>query len=180
MWHQLDLLLDRPTQENEREFYGLIGLVAVRFARLEANLTDLLGALIHPNDDLLTATLTEDIVLFRTIELIKKIGPMRSVNGNQLHELVSAANALRQDRNDYVHGVWDIQIRENGEIAAQCSRREIAFKQTGSTKLWTRGYKSKTVTLNQLQRTALELEDLSKKIKKLLEEIEENPDRILE
>lgn len=180
MWHQLDLLLDRPMQESEREFYGLIGLVAVRFARLEANLTDLLGALIYPNDDLLAATLTEDVRLARTIELIKKIGRMRSVNGDQLQELVSAANALREDRNDYVHGMWDIQIRENGEIAAQCSQRKISFEQTGSTKLWTRGYKSKTVTLNRLQRTALKLEDLSKKVEKLLEEIEENPDRILE
>ena len=59
MWQQLDLLLDRKTQESEREFYGLIGIVTVRFARLEAQLTELLSKLINPNNDLLTVTLTE-------------------------------------------------------------------------------------------------------------------------
>jgi len=175
MWHQLDILLDRQTQESEREFYGLIGLVAVRFARLEAKLTDLLSTLIHPNDEFLADTLTEDIFLAKTIELVKKIGRMRLIDDEQLQEIVSEANTLRRDRNDYVHGIWSIHVKRIGNIAATCSRRRISFEQTDSMKQWTRGYKSKTITLDSLRKTALRLEGLSQKIETLIQEIERDP-----
>ena len=92
MWNQLDLLLDRDVQEAEREFYGLIGLVCVRFARLDAQLTELLRALIHPDDALLTGYLTQDTPVARTIDLIQKIGRTRPVDDDLLSDLISKAN----------------------------------------------------------------------------------------
>lgn len=174
MWQQLDLLLDRKTQESEREFYGLIGLVAVRFARLEAQLTELLSNIIHPNNEFLAATLTEDIFFAKTIEMIKRIGRMRPIDGKLLHEVISEANSLRLDRNNYMHGIWDIKLKDQGYVTATCSRRKISFKQTGSRKLWSLGYVSKTVTLNGLKGTAVKLESLSLKVQKLINEIKED------
>ncbi|NTW49893.1 MAG: hypothetical protein HGB19_09240 [Chlorobiales bacterium] len=179
MWHQFDLLLDRQIQEAEREFYGLIGLVAVRFARLEAQLTDLLSALIHPNDDLLADMLTEDIFIGKTIDMIKKVGRMRSVDDTLLDEIVSTANSLKRERNDYLHGIWKIEVKGNGEVIATCSKRKISFKQLGSTKTWTNGYTAKPVTLSSLRSVALKLESLSLKVQQLIDEIENDHEGVL-
>jgi len=175
MWQQLNLLLDRKTQESEKEFYGLIGLVEVRFARLEAQLTELLSNIIHPNNEFLATTLTEDIFFAKTVELIKKIGHMRPIDEKLLNEIVSEANSLRRDRNDYMHSIWEIKLQDNGYVTATCSRRKISFKQKGTRKSWSLGYPTKTVTLNGLKGTAIKLESLSLKVQKLIHEIKEDP-----
>ncbi len=180
MWQQLDLLLDRKTQESEREFYGLIGLVAVRFARLEAQLAELLSKIINPHNDLLAATLTEDMFFAKTLEMIKKIGRMRTIDNKLMHEIISGANSLRKERNNYMHGIWDIKLKDNGYVTATCSHRKISFEQTGSGKLWSHGYVPITVTLNGLKGTAMELEGLSTKVQRLIDDIKENPDCIEE
>ena len=180
MWQQLDLLLDRKTQESEREFYGLIGIVTVRFARLEAQLTELLSKLINPNNDLLTVTLTEDIFFAKTIEMIKKIGRMRTIDDKIIHEIISGASSLRKERNNYMHGIWDIKLKDNGYVAATCSRIKISFEQTGSRKLWSYGDVPITVTLNGLKGTAMKLESLSMKVQRLIDDINENPEVIEE
>lgn len=175
MWHQLDLLLERETQETEREFYGLVGLVAIRFAKLEALFSDLLSDLIHPNDNLLSATLTKEFFHFRTIELVKEIGRMRPLDLEELKEIVSEAKSLRHIRNDFVHGIWEIDKREGGEMIAYCSQRDISYENKGSEQLWKQGYKTRKVNLEKLRDIAIKVDNLTGRVQKLIDEIEENP-----
>lgn len=174
MWHQLDLILDRKTQESEREFYGLVGLVAIRFAKLEALYSDLLSDLIHPNDNLLAATLSKEFFHYKTIELVKDIGRMRPLDLEELEDIVSKAKSLRHIRNDFVHGIWEIDD-SGDEITAVCSQRDISYEQKGSEKLWKQGYKTRKVNLEKLRDIAINVENLTKRVQNLIDDIEENP-----
>jgi hypothetical protein len=175
MWQQLDLLINRETQENEREFYGLIGLVAVRFAKMEAVLAELLGTLIHPEDNLLTVTLTENLTISKIIELIRKISPMRGIYEDTINEIISEVNSIRKDRNSYIHGVWNIQGSDNGDVVAICSSQtKIIFHRNGNEKRWRMSQSSKKITLDALIDTARRLDELTKRSESLLECIREN------
>lgn len=175
MWHQLDLILERETQESEREFYGLVGLVAIRFAKLEALFSDLLSDLIHPDDNLLSATISKEFFHYKTIELVKEIGRMRPVDLEELEDIVSKAKSLRHIRNDFVHGIWDIDNTDKGEITARCSQRDISYEEKGSEQWWKQGYKTRKVDLEKLRDVAVKVENLTERVQKLIEEIEENP-----
>ena len=173
MWNQLDMLLDRKTQEAEREFYGLLGLVAVRFAHLEARLKDLLCTLIHPEDDLMTATLTERFDLARTVDQIIKIGRIRFHDTAKLYELTSSVNSLRQDRNTFIHGIWKITVSDKGLVVATCSRHKISFRENVRSKNWTQRLVPQKVTLEQLAQTATKVKMASQMTEELIEEFSE-------
>lgn len=175
MWHQLDLILERETQESEREFYGLVGLVAIRFAKLEALFSDLLSDLIHPDDNLLSATLSKEFFHYKTIELVKKLGRMRPVDLDELEDIVSKAKSLRHIRNDFVHGIWEIDDTDDGGITAICSQRDISYEQKGSEQRWKQGYKTRKINLEKLRAVAIKVENLTERVQKLIDEIEENP-----
>ncbi|MGD8782684.1 MAG: hypothetical protein PVH88_27480 [Ignavibacteria bacterium] len=176
MRSELDKLLKKNVDENEIELYSLLGLVTIRFAKLESKLTELLSTLIHPDDSLLSATLTEDIFLFKTIELIEKVGRIRILNDKKIKEIVSSANSLRKERNYFIHGDWEVKSKINGSVKAVCYRPKITFKQNETTKLWKRGFTSKIYTSDTLRKTAIVVEALTNNIKKLIDEIKDDPE----
>jgi hypothetical protein len=182
MWRQLDLLISRETQENEREFYGLLGLVAVRFARMESQLITLLGALINPKEEWITESLTEGFSIYKSIEIIKKISYIRIELDDELNAIVGTADRIRKDRNDYIHGIWEIELDSNNNVIAKCSQKPKPKHKKNKTPyghteyVYTRTVRIATVTLDDLVQTAKELEDITKKIEELLQKIEDDPD----
>jgi hypothetical protein len=181
MWRQLDLLISRETQENEREFYGLLGLVAVRFARMEFQLITLLGALINPGEACLTDSLTEGFNISKSIDIIKKISYIRGELDDELNAIVKTADRIRKDRNDYIHGIWEIKLDSSNNVIAKCNQRpKRKYKKnktlSGTEYTYTRTIRSTTVTLDDLVQTAKELEDITKEIEEILQRIEDDPD----
>lgn len=178
MWHQLDLVLDRKIQESEREFYGLLGLVSIRFARLEAQYSELLRLLIHPEDHLMTETLTKDYNLYKTIEMVKKLGRMSNFSFddiNELEKIVSETKSIKNVRNIFVHGIWKIKQDEDGEVRATCKQWKITYSKVSTRQEWSRGYKTKSVNNEFLRKIALGLEDLSERIQKFIDKINNKP-----
>ena len=173
MWSQLDILLDREAQESEREFYGLLGIVAVKFAHLEARLRDLLSTLIHSEDELMTATLTQGLDLSRTVELIKKVGRIRLHDTARLYELTSAVNSLRQERNAFVHGIWQISASATGSIEATCSRPKIDYEENAHSKQWTQRLARQPVSLEMLVQMAIRATELARITDELTEQAAE-------
>jgi hypothetical protein len=167
MWRQLDLLISRETQENEREFYGLLGLVAVRFARMESQLIALLGILINPREEWLMESLTEGFNISRSIDMIRKISSMRIELSDELDVITEVIDKIRKSRNAYIHGVWEIKLDSSNNVIAKCSQRpKIKSKKNktpyGLTEhLHKRVTRSATVTLDDLVQTAKELETLA-------------------
>ena len=182
MWRQLDLLISRETQENEREFYGLLGLVAVRFARMEAQLITHLGVLINPGEEWLMESLTEGFNIAKSLEMIKKISYVRIEVDDELNAIVETADRIRKNRNDYIHGIWEIKLDSTGNVIAKCDQKPKPKHKknklpSGLTEYaYTRTIRSTTVTLDDLVQTAKELEDITKKIEELLQRIEDDPD----
>lgn len=166
-------------QEAQREIYALIGLVAVQFARLEANLTDILGTLIHPNNDLLTATLTENIGFAQKLDLIKKVGRLRSSKEEEIKQLVSKTGSIRKIRNEFIHGIWRIEANDEGKISASCQVRRIKYEKKGAMKKWRYSH-SRRVSTDELNRWAYELDELCRQSEKLAEELKENQDFLLD
>jgi hypothetical protein len=182
MWRQLDLLISRETQENEREFYGLLGLVAVRFARMESQLIALLRALINPKEEWIAESLTEGLKIYQSIEIIKKISYIRIELDDELNAIVGTADKIRKNRNNYIHGIWKIELDSNNNVIAKCSQETKPKYEKNETPYghteyrYKRNIRSTTVTLDDLVQTAQELADITKKIEELLQRIEDDPD----
>jgi transcriptional/translational regulatory protein YebC/TACO1 len=134
-----------------------------------------LSDLIHPDDNLLSATLSKEFYHYKTIELVKEIGRMRPVDLEELEDIVSKAKSLRHIRNDFVHGIWDIDDTNKDKITARCSQRDISYEQKGAAQRWKQGYKTRKVDLEKLRDVAIKVENLTERVQKLIDEIEENP-----
>lgn len=177
---ELDNLLKREVKDNELELYALIGFVSIKFATIESRLSELLGTLIHPDEEFLTVTITKELFLNKTIELIKEVGLLRrSVNDKDIEEIVNLAKALKKERNDFVHGIWNVSIQDNGDIKAICSRRRITYKKDERGKWWSYGDEPKYITSNQLRKIAIQLEYLESKVVKLINRILDDPEFLL-
>ena len=95
---------------------------------------------------------------------------------------METADRIRKNRNDYIHGIWEIKLDSTGNVIAKCDQKpKLKYKKnkilSGFTEYaCTRTIRSTTVTLDDLVQTAKELEDITKKIEELLQRIEDDPD----
>lgn len=179
MWNQLSMLDNPEEQEAIRDVYALLGRVAVLFAKLEAYVTDILGTLVHPNNDLLTATLTENLGFHKKLELIKKVGRFRSNKESELNQLVADASSVRRQRNEFIHGIWEIDTDERGQVLARCQVRRIKFEKRGDEKKW-RHSRTRRVKADELLVLAHKLVEMCNLSAKLAEELKDDEDLLLD
>lgn len=68
--------------------------MAVRFARMEAQLITLLGVLINPGEEWLMESLTEGFNIAKSLEMIKKISYVRIEVDDELNAIVETAERI--------------------------------------------------------------------------------------
>nr|WP_320021605.1 hypothetical protein [uncultured Draconibacterium sp.] len=111
----------------EKEFYSHLGLLSVKFAKMEYNLSLILGKLFGNNDDLITVTLIEKNTLSQNIELLKKINRIRSYEETALNNLIELIGRVKSNRNLFIHGIWGAPFESENDIKIVCDERKIRY-----------------------------------------------------
>lgn len=112
-------------KEFEKEFYAHLGLLSVKFAKLEFNISAILGKLINSDEDLIVITLVENNSLNQNIELLKKINRIRKYQESTIENLIEEIGRVKNERNLFIHGLWGIPYESENDVKVNCEERKI-------------------------------------------------------
>ncbi|RLD48750.1 MAG: hypothetical protein DRI97_18705 [Bacteroidetes bacterium] len=161
----------------EKDFYANLGLLSVRFAKMEFKLTVILGKLIGADEELIPMLLTENLTLYRKLELIRKINKVRTHRESLMETLYAQVEDIRIHRNSFIHGVWGDPYEKDNDVFIECKVIKIKYeesefpKQRLVKKRWT---KSKTTTyrLTFIRTLITKLDDVIMSQDALISELE--------
>ncbi len=114
----------------EKEFYSHLGLLSVEYAKMEYNLSKILGKLIRTDEETINVTLIEDNTLHRNISMLKKINRIRDFKASDIETIIELIGRVKNDRNKFIHGIWGNPFEDNGEIKIICEERKIKYTET--------------------------------------------------
>ena len=115
-------------KEIEKEFYAHLGLLSVRFAMVEYNLSIILGKLFGTDDDLISVTLIEKNTLSQNVEMLKKINKIRSCHEYEINNIIELVGRIKSNRNLFIHGIWGCPFESGNDIKIICDERRIRHK----------------------------------------------------
>lgn len=161
--------------DTQKEFYSYLGLLSVKFAKMEYYLSLMISKLIRNDDDLISIMMIEKNNLSQNIDLIKKINLIRGFEEESIKNLLGLISQVKNDRNLFIHGIWGEPISSENDIKIVCEERKIKYEEEkGSGKTWQLNQnhvfrltyiKSKIVKLDDI---IFVQEDLNKKLDKSL------------
>lgn len=118
----------------EKEFFAYLGLLSVKYAVMENNLSLILAKLIGTNDELILSTLLENNSISQNIELIKKINRHRWFREEMMTDLISEINKIKSDRNLFIHGTWGDAFIDKTELKIKCGERKLKYSDKKNSK----------------------------------------------
>jgi hypothetical protein len=160
-------------KDYEIEFYAHLGLLSVRFAKLEFKLSTILGKLLDPKDDLIPTLITENNSLSKNIELLKKLNRVRNFHHALVSNLTSQISKIQNDRNLFIHGIWSDPIINENSIQIICEERKIRYN---DEKDYEGNFVEQTWHLNKNH--PFNLDDIKNRIK-VIDNIVELEDKLL-
>jgi hypothetical protein len=152
----------------------MLGRVSVLFSTLEAELGELLCALLDQEEPLLAATVLEHTTFARTLDLLEKVARFKdTVVEARITRLLAIIKPLRKRRNLFIHGYWDISTKflSQGKVAVSDSK--IEFTRMENRKTWRKGT-NHTLAYQDLQEYQTEVMRALKMTKELLQTLEDN------
>lgn len=123
----------------QQEFFTLFGEIAVRFSNLEFFVGELLNKLIDP-DSISGGLLTGEMNLARKVGYIRRLSRFRFARlpemDKRIAELMSRVETMRNDRNDFIHGLWVFNDASLARDSIQCGDLRWRFQPANSS--WSR------------------------------------------
>jgi hypothetical protein len=116
-----------PLTEIEKEFYAYLGLLSVKFSEMENNLNQIVAGLIHNDDLIVTALLTEDNTLHKNLELLKKVNKFRDFQVSYIKQMVDQIGKVKITRNLFIHGVWSKPVQYENDILSHCNDVRLKY-----------------------------------------------------
>lgn len=116
-------------KEFEKEFYSHLGLLSVKFAKMEYNLSVILSKLFGNDDDTISITLIENNTLHQNIELLKKINRIRNYEETALNNIIELIGRVKNNRNLFIHGIWGSPFESENDIKIVCDERRIRYSE---------------------------------------------------
>jgi hypothetical protein len=122
----------------EKEFYTYLGLLSVKFSTMENNLAQIVAKLIHNEEDLVTAILTEDNTLHKNIELIKQINKVRDFQVPYITNMLDLIQKVKSTRNLFIHGTWSKPFESQNDIMSLCNDIRLKYieKKDKNGRVW--------------------------------------------
>jgi hypothetical protein len=154
-------------KEIEKEFYAHLGLLSIQFARMEQML-HLIAAGLLGADKFVSKTVIQNNNLTVNLNLVKKLNEFREIDINKMHLMIKQIEAIKDQRNLFIHAVWFEPYEQNGGIQITCSDMKVISTKTMYGKGW----------VDQTHYT-FDLDDIKIKIEKL-KEIQEIEKALLE
>lgn len=114
-------------KEFEKEFYAHLGLLSIKYAKMEYNLSKILGKLIGVEEETINVTLVEKNTLHQNITMLKKIDKIRNFESSDINEVIELIGRVKNDRNKFIHGIWGNPFKDKDEIKVVCDERKIKY-----------------------------------------------------
>jgi hypothetical protein len=166
---RLNLPSIEASEEVLRDGYGKLGELSTSFAELEEEFHELISKLIS-EDWVISSYLIDRNTLEKNIQLLSKINEYLEFEQVKVEGIIKSINAIKEKRNELIHGVWAIRIVKNDNTplvivsSHRMARYDTIFK---SKKSWaSRTLKSYTfeeisVTINSIKGIIGNLRELS-------------------
>ena len=116
-------------KEFEKEFYTHLGLLSVKFSKMDYNLSYIVGKLLGNDDDLINITLIEKNTLSQNIELLKKINRIRNYRNSTIVNLITEISKIKNKRKLFIHGIWGKPFVSDNDIKIVCDERRLRYKE---------------------------------------------------
>jgi hypothetical protein len=157
----------------QKDFYSFLGLLSIKFAKMDYNLNLILSKLINPDDDLIAFTLIERNNISQTIELLEKINLIRGFEEKHLKNLLTLIKQVKTDRNLFIHGLWKEPYNSENDIVILCEERKIKYKEEkGVGRNWQ--YNShKKFRLSDIKRRIIQIDDIIYVQESLIKKLED-------
>ena len=123
------------------DIFKIVGRVSVLFSTLEAEIAKLLCMLVHQERPMLAATVLERNSFGQNLALLKKIAPFQDTRlESRVNRLLAVASPLKEKRNFFIHGRWDIspKLLNQGKIMVS-NWKKISYQGNARHKSWRKG-----------------------------------------
>lgn len=109
---------DNDPKAEDDAIYALLGRAATSLSYLEFAVSELLQALLDPNEPIVVAIVAEEMSLAKRIQSIRKLAALRFLveeeTRGRLLDLASRVDSYRAKRNLFVHGHWKLMATPTG------------------------------------------------------------------
>lgn len=121
--------MNEPIQmkEFEKDFYAQLGILSVKFSKLDYFLSVILELLLGTGDSTISLTLIENNNIAKNIDLIRKINRIRHYEENKISNLLDQVDNIKGDRNLFIHGIWSPPLESEDGISMICQARKIKY-----------------------------------------------------
>jgi len=168
--------------ENEIKFYSHLGKLSTLFSKLEYLIREITGLYIvkDSHEEMVYLSIIGKNSLEKNTSLLKELTYISSFGDKQrkLLKLIGEVNNLRQVRNLFIHGLWDIPTCEDGEIIITCNDKSFQLKKElteHSQKLSFHSNIAKKFNLSTIQKHIRQLDKINNDLEIILNEITEDP-----
>jgi len=154
----------------EQNFYSLIGLISIRFAKLENAIIEMISILINSDDNIISLTLIENNSLSQNLVLLLKINRSRDFEEDQIILWCKKIDNIRINRNLFIHGIWSQIMVSEGKTFIYCEEKKLRYSKLKRGKQWeyNRHIKYSIESLKkeiiQIEKCIIDAEDLLKKL----------------
>ena len=113
--------------EIKKEFYSQLGLLSVQFAKMEFKLTMIITGLFGVEEKLVALTAIEKNNLSQNLELLRKLNRIVEFEEDKIELLIKNIDNIRRERNLFIHGIWAIPNKAEGEIEVICEEKKLNY-----------------------------------------------------
>ena len=125
----------------ERELYALMGEISIKFSNIEFFAGQMLNKLIDADDPLAGNIVTDSMTLGQKLRMMLRLSKHRFPDDPQIDEAVKSMVAdideLREIRNSFTHGHWEIRKDTLAQVFGICCRAGSTEFEGGHERVWT-------------------------------------------
>ena len=158
--------------KNEQNFYSLIGLISIRFAKLENAIIEMISILINSDDDIISLTLIENNSLSQNLDLLMKVNRRRDFEEDLIKSWCKQIDGIRINRNLFIHGIWSDIINSDGETFIYCEEKKLRFTKLPDGKQWNFNRHIK-YSIESLKKEIIQIEKCIKDAEEMLKKLKD-------
>jgi hypothetical protein len=160
--------------KNEK-FYSAFGVLTVAFSRMEADLRMLIAGIAFDGNAVVASAFLDSSQLNENIKILRKLSRRSWEEEDQLLEIAKAAEAIRETRNLFIHGIWLPNSFGEPDGFATVTDIRTTFERDEEKRSWSHS-QTKRFSLSDFQKVLDSVIEISDKIEKACNRFESEKD----
>ncbi|WP_143157515.1 hypothetical protein [Rubritalea squalenifaciens] len=157
------------------EFYSIIGKLTVLFARMEGDLRALISGLAFAGASVTASTFLDSSQLLSNLKTLRKIARQYPEHEEGIKNLASSIERIRQDRNLFIHGIWNPNTFDTVNGAALVKDLNTNYEISTNSRSWTSG-RSRSFQYKDFTDIYKKIVSIVREIESIMKSLENDPD----